>query len=363
MRRDQIRTPALVVDIDVLDRNIAIMSEWAKKQGVALRPHAKSHKSPDIARRLAKAGAIGACCATIGEAEALAAAGIAGLHVTSPLATADMLARFRTLLARGADVMTVADNPKNVDQLALIAKQAGRTLSVIVELDVGVGRTGCVEIEDAVALVKHIGTYPSLSYAGVQAYWGHLQQVMPFDERKARVAAMAERLGKLVTALKQAGLPPKIVTGGGTGTHWLDAQHGLFTELQVGSFIFLDSCYGAIPLTPEGNPFSVSLFVAAGIVTANRRDRVIVNAGFKALATDSGKPTPMRGAAQGSTYRFMGDEHGAIDFDPAMPAPALGSVIELVTSHCDPTVNLHARYLVARGDEIIDEWPVTARGY
>ena len=361
MRRDQVRTPALVVDLDVLDRNIAIMTEWAKKQGVSLRPHAKSHKSPDIARRLVKAGALGACCATIAEAEALAAAGIGGLHITSPLATADMLARFKTLLARGADVMTVADDPRNVDQLAEIAKQAQRRLPVIVEIDVGIGRTGCVEIVDAVALVKHIGKYPSLSYAGVQAYWGHLQQVMPFDERKSRVAAMAERLGKLLAALKQAGHPAKIVTGGGTGSHWIDAQHGLFTELQVGSFIFLDSCYGAIPLTPDGNPFSVSLFVAAGIVTANRRDRVIVNAGYKALATDSGKPVPMRGAAQGSTYRFMGDEHGAVEFDPSMPAPELGSTIELVTSHCDPTVNLHSRYMVARGDEIVDEWPVTAR--
>lgn len=361
MRRDEIRTPSLVVDVDMLDRNIAIMAQWAKTQGVSLRPHAKSHKSPDIARRLARAGALGACCATIAEAEALAAAGIAGLHITSPMATPDMLARLKILLARGADLMVVADDPGNVDQLAVIAKATGRTLPVIVEIDVGIGRTGCVEIEDAVALVKRVGAHPSLAYSGVQAYWGHLQQIMPFDDRKARVAAMAERLGKLVAALKQAGLPPKIVTGGGTGTHWLDAQHGLFTELQPGSFIFLDSCYGTIPLTPEGNPFTVSLFVAAGVVTANRPDRVIVNAGYKALATDSGKPTPMRGAAQGSTYRFMGDEHGAVEFDASMPAPALGSTIELITSHCDPTVNLHSRYMVARGDEIIDEWPVTAR--
>jgi D-serine deaminase-like pyridoxal phosphate-dependent protein len=279
------------------------------------------------------------------------------------MSTPDMLARLRTLLARGADVMVVADDPRNADQLAAIAQSTGRSLPVIVEIDVGVGRTGCVEIEDAVVLVKRVAASPALAYAGVQAYWGHLQQVMPFDDRKTRVAAMAARLGKLVAALKEAGHPAKIVTGGGTGTHWIDAQHGLFTELQPGSFIFLDSCYGAIPLTPEGNPFSVSLFVAAGIVTANRKDRVIVNAGYKALATDSGKPVPMRGAAQGSTYRFMGDEHGAVEFDPAMPAPALGATIELVTSHCDPTVNLHARYMVARGGEIVDEWPVTARGY
>ena len=153
-------------------------------------------------------GRLGACCATIAEAEALAAAGIGGLQITSPLATADMLARFRTLLLRGADVMAVADDPRNVDQLAEIAKQAQRTLPVIVEIDVGIGRTGCVEVVDAVALVKHIGKYPSLSYAGIQAYWGHLQQVMPFEERKSRVADMAMRFMKLDAGL--GGRPPAV---------------------------------------------------------------------------------------------------------------------------------------------------------
>ncbi|WP_119269628.1 DSD1 family PLP-dependent enzyme [Taklimakanibacter deserti] len=363
MRRDEIKTPALILDLDHLDRNIEIMTAWAKSAGVALRPHAKSHKSPDIARRLLKAGALGACCATIAEAEALAAAGITGLHITSPMTTTDMLARLHRLLARGADIMVVADDPRNVDALGKIALEAGRKLPVIVEIDVGTKRTGCVEIGDAVALAKSIAQNKALAFAGVQAYWGHLQQLMPFDERKARVALNMERMRKLIAALEGAGLPPRIITGSGTGTHWLDAQHEVFTELQAGSFVFLDSCYGPLPLSPDGNPFTTSLFVAAGVVTANRPDSVTVNAGFKALATDSGTPQPVRGIAQGASYRFMGDEHGVIDFDPGAPRPELGAVIELVTSHCDPTVNLHARYVVVRGDEVVDEWPILARGY
>jgi len=363
MRRDEIKTPALILDLDHLDRNIEIMTAWAKSAGVSLRPHAKSHKSPDIARRLLKAGALGACCATIAEAEALAAAGITGLHITSPMTTADMLARLYRLLTRGADIMVVADDPRNVDALGKIASEAGRKLPVIVEIDVGTKRTGCVEIDDAVALAKGIAQNKTLSFAGVQAYWGHLQHLMPFEERKARVALNMEKMRKLIAALEGAGLPPQIITGSGTGTHWIDAQHKVFTELQAGSFVFLDSCYGPLPLSPDGNPFTTSLFVAAGVVTANRPDSVTVNAGYKALATDSGQPQPVRGIAQGASYRFMGDEHGVIDFDPGAPRPELGAVIELVTSHCDPTVNLHARYVVVRDDEVVDEWPILARGY
>jgi 3-hydroxy-D-aspartate aldolase len=363
MRRDEVKTPALILDLDVLDANIATMVATAREFGVGLRPHAKSHKSPDIARRLVAAGALGACCATIAEAEGLAAAGIPGLLVTSPLATEDMLARLGFLLLRRADVTVVADDPRNVEALAMVAARAGRKLDIMVELDVGVGRTGCAEVADAIALVRQVAASKSLRFAGVQAYWGHLQQVMPYEERRARVTAESKRLDALIKGLTEIGLKPPIVTGGGTGTHWIDAGLGLFSELQVGSFVFLDSCYGAVPVTGKGNPYSPSLFVAAAIVSATRPGRVIVNAGYKALATDSGKGVPMRGIAQGSTYRFMGDEHGAIDFSPDDPAPALGGIIELLTPHCDPTVNLHGRYVVVRGDEVVDEWPIVARGY
>src|SRR5262245_22423530 len=162
MRRDEIKTPALVLDLDVLDANVATMMATAREFGVALRPHAKSHKSPDIARRLVASGAVGACCATIGEAEALAAAGIPGLLITSPLTTPDMLNRLGKLLLRRADLRVVVDDPRNAEALAAVAAGAGTTLDVLVELDVGIGRTGCADIPDAVALAKKIATLPSL---------------------------------------------------------------------------------------------------------------------------------------------------------------------------------------------------------
>lgn len=362
MRRDQLPTPALILDLDAMDRNIATMAAHAAAVGVSLRPHAKSHKSVEIARRLKAAGALGPACATIAEAEAMAAGGIEGILVTSPMVSADILDRVRRLLLRGAAPMLVVDDPVNVTALAELAEAAGRTLALIVELDVGVGRTGCAEPEDGVALAALIATMPALHFAGVQAYWGNLQQIEPLSERRERVAAQAARLRKLVELLAAAGLPAGIVTGGGTGTSFIDPELGLFTEIQPGSFLFLDSCYGAIPLRGNGNPFEPSLFVAASVVTASHPRRVIVNAGFKALATDSGRPVPVRGAPAESTYRFMGDEHGAIDLGSGTP-PRPGAAIELLTPHCDPTVNLHARYQVVRGDEVVDVWPVAARGY
>jgi D-serine deaminase-like pyridoxal phosphate-dependent protein len=258
--------------------------------------------------------------------------------------------------------MVVADDPRNVDELSGAASRSGGILRVLVDIDVGQGRTGCIELTDALALAKRIAGERTLEFAGIQAYWGNLQQVMPFGEREQRVSQQMERVRSLVGMLDKDGLPPRIVTGSGTGTHWLDAQHRVFTELQPGSFAFLDSCYTNIPLTPDGNPFSPSLFVAASVVTANRPGKVIVNAGLKAFATDSGLPVPVRGAPDRATYRFMGDEHGAIEFSGG-PAPKLAATIELLTSHCDPTVNLFSRALIVSGDEVVDEWPIVARGY
>jgi D-serine deaminase-like pyridoxal phosphate-dependent protein len=360
--RAQIQTPSLLLDLAAMEGNIAAMAARAKTLGVAMRPHAKSHKCVEVARRLAAAGALGPGCATIGEAEAMAAAGIGGILVTSPIATDTALDSVRRLLLRGADLMLTADHPANVDALAALAAASGQVLRVIVDFDMGVGRTGCREAKDAVALAQRIAAHPSLRFAGVQAYWGNLQQIMPLAERESRVAVQAARLKGLIADLTAAGLKPEIVSGAGTGTHWIDGRTGLFTEIQPGSFLFLDSCYTKVDFSAEPSPFRPALFVAAGVVSANHPGRVIVNAGWKAFATDSGLPVPMRGAPEGATYRYMGDEHGAVEFAEGAP-PGLGAVIELLTSHCDPTVNLFARYQVVRGDRVIDQWPIAARGY
>ena len=357
--RNAVRTPALIVDIDILDRNIATMAAMAKSMGLAFRPHAKAHKCINIAQRLHRAGAVGTCCATIGEAETMASGGIGGLLITSPLTTSDQLQRLGQLLSSGADVAVVADHPRNIDAYAELAKSNGRQLDVLIDFDFGQGRAGCVNVEDAVAIARHMAQYASLRLRGVQAYWGHLQQVVPMSERQQLAGVQQKRLQSLISALSSAGHLPEIVSGAGTGTHKIDGDSGLFTEIQPGSFLFMDSCYGVSLTSETGTPFTPSLFLAASVISANRPGRVIVNAGLKAFATDSGKPEPQRGAPRGATYRFMGDEHGAVDFEGN--GPGLADTIEFLTSHCDPTVNLHSAFHVVRGDEVIDIWPITGR--
>jgi 3-hydroxy-D-aspartate aldolase len=360
MRRSDVPTPGLLVDIDILDRNIALMRNSAAQLGVKLRPHAKAHKCVEIAQRVMAAGAIGVSCATIGEAEAVALGGGGGILVTAPLTSPDAIHRLRQLLLRGVGTAVVADHPASVAQLSTVAAAAGRTLDVVVDVDVGMGRTGCLEIVDAVALAQQIAAAPALNYAGIQAYWGNLQQVSPFAERSRLIGIQADRVRTVIAALTSAGLPPAIVTGGGTGSHRIDATTGLFTEIQPGSYLFMDSCYGAISISENDNPFVPSLFVAASVVSANKPGRVVVNAGWKAFAADSGKPVALRGGPPGAAFRFMGDEHGALDFE-GDGGPALGSTIEFLTSHCDPTVNLYGAFHVVRGDEVIDVWPIRAR--
>jgi 3-hydroxy-D-aspartate aldolase len=360
MRRSEVPTPALLVDIEILDRNIALMRDGAAALGVKLRPHAKAHKCVQIAQRIMATGAIGSSCATIGEAEAIASGGVGGILVTSPLVSADAIQRLRRLLLRGADIAVVAEDSACVSQLSAIAAASGRTLGVVVDVDVAMGRTGCLDIADVVALARQITDAPALHYAGIQAYWGNLQQVSPFSERSRLIAIQADRVRGAIAALRSAGLPPAIVTGGGTGSHRIDATMNLFTEIQPGSYLFMDSCYRAINISENDNPFAPSLFVAATVVSANKPGRVVVNAGLKAFATDSGKPVALRGAPSGSSFRFMGDEHGALDFEGGV-GPALGSTIEFLTSHCDPTVNLYSAYHVVRGNEVIDVWPIDAR--
>ena len=359
--RAQLNTPALLVDLDAFERNLAAMAQQARDGRVALRPHAKAHKSIAVAKRQIEAGALGICCATLGEAEVLGAGGISGLLVTSPVVTPAMIAR---LVAIRGTVMVVAEDGANVAALAQAFGAANRRLPVLLEVDVGQRRTGVVSPADAVALARQISASPHLEYRGIQAYWGHLQQVSDFAERRRVVLQQGEIVRATVTALREAGLPPGIVTGGGTGTALINAELGLFTELQPGSYLFMDSSYRRGVLWPGGaSPFEPSLFVRANVVSVNRPQHAVINAGLKSFATDSGLPFAARGAPEGTTYKFMGDEHGALVYaENSNARMALGDGVECVVSHCDPTVNLYDYLHCVRGDVLVDIWRVDARG-
>jgi D-serine deaminase-like pyridoxal phosphate-dependent protein len=361
-RRD-LNTPVLVIDLDALTRNIARMADFARSRNVQLRPHAKTHKSPEIARRQMAAGAAGICCAKIGEAEVMADNSVAlGLHVTSPVVSRPAIARLIALNARTTDLMCVVDSAENVAALGAAAA-GGKPLKVVIDIDPGNHRTGVASPEAAVAVLGAIRAQPALSYVGVQCYCGLQQHIAGFDERREAMRDRAVFMAAVIGALTEAGGAPEIVTGGGTGTHRTDPELGLFTELQAGSYVFMDSQYLACDLTGDGAgpPFETALMVDARVVSANAPGMATVDAGFKAFATDAGKPVVLSGAGDGARYAFMGDEHGAILLADG-EALALAQVVTLAAPHCDPTVNLYDTYHVVRGDTLTALWPVAARG-
>lgn len=352
-------TPALVVDLDALDRNIAAMATFAAKAGLNLRPHAKTHKSVKIARRQLAAGAVGVCCAKLGEAEALTAGGIDNILITSPVVGAFGVERLAALAARAKGLMAAVDHPDVVDALAA----SGAPLTLVVDIDPGIHRTGVADGEAAVALARRIAAAPNLTFAGVQYYCGMQQHIEDFATRRAAIEERTAYLSGIVRKLSEAGLTPGIVSGGGTGTHRIDAALGAFTEFQVGSYVFMDRQYNDCDLTGDSAaPFETSLMVDARVISASHPFMVTVDAGFKAFATDGGAPTILRGAADGATYHFMGDEQGCVIPPIGVTPPALGEIVTFAAPHCDPTVNLYDSYHLVRGDTLEAIWPIEARG-
>ena len=357
-RRDM-ATPALVVDLDALERNIAGMARFVASVGLKLRPHAKTHKSVEIARRQIAAGAVGVCCAKLGEAEALTAGGIENILITSPVVGALGVERLAALAGRASGLMAAVDHPDAVAALAT----SGAPLTLIVDIDPGIHRTGVADGEAAAALARAIAAAPNLTFAGVQFYCGMQQHIEDFELRRAAIEERTAYLSDIIRKLTDGGLAPGIVTGGGTGTHRIDAALGTFTELQVGSYVFMDRQYNDCDLTGEGAaPFETALMVDARVISASHPFMATVDAGFKAFATEAGAPPILAGAAEGSAYHFMGDEHGCVIPPPGAQPPKLGESVIFAAPHCDPTVNLYDAYHLVRGDTLLGIWPIEARG-
>src|SRR5690606_33493372 len=232
-----------------------------------------------------------------------------------------------------------------------------RPLPVIVDIDPGIRRTGVSSPEAAVALAQRISAAPSLRYAGVQFYCGAQQHIESFADRRAAIEDRTAYLRSVIDALRAANLAPEIITGGGTGTHRIDAALGVFNELQVGSYVFMDKQYLDCDLSGEAAaPFESALFIDVHVISANAPSMATIDSGFKALSTDGGNPAIAAGAPADARFFFMGDEHAALI------APGhqfnLGDRVTLTAPHCDPTVNLYDAYHVVRGETLVDIWPV-----
>ncbi len=354
-----IPTPALVVDLAALKRNIEKMAAIARRAGVGLRPHAKTHKSVEIARLQMQAGAIGIACATVTEAEMFASAGLPNLLLTAPVADPGKFARLAALNSRSPLTITV----DHIDQVRAVAEMVAPghpPLAVLVDTDVGQARTGVTDIAEGVALARAIASCPQLRFAGIQGFAGNAQHIAEPCARRAAAEKASAMLRDFTAALAEVDLRPEIITGSGTGTHGADSA-GPYNELQVGSYIFMDADYSRIvDEAGSGPPFEPSLFVMATVVSVNRPNEVTVDAGTKALATNGPPPCRMLGVAAGAVYRFAGDEHGILSLPEGAQRPSLGQRILLGASHCDPTVNLHAGYHIVDGART-QIWPIAAR--
>ncbi|HUT49046.1 MAG TPA: DSD1 family PLP-dependent enzyme [Alphaproteobacteria bacterium] len=360
----RITTPALILRLDLFERNLARMAAFLTSSGLSIRPHAKTHKCSAIAQRQIEAGALGVSTATLREAEAMVAGGIAGVLITSPVVGASKIERLARLNGEVDGLMAVVDNRDNAEALANAARAAGKTLTVLVDIDIGMQRTGAASGEAVVELAATIAAADGLEFRGVQGYSGQVQHIADYAGRNAAYGAHLDRLAAMAAALTDAGIAPEIVTGGGTGTIGIDAQRRVINQHQAGSFVFMDVEYNLVEIVEGQNaaPFATALTMRNSVVSNNAAGFVTIDGGFKCFATDGPLPELHSGAPAGATYTYFGDEHGRVAFARDGETLALGAQVELVTPHCDPTVNLHDFIHVVRDGVIGDIWRIDARG-
>lgn len=365
--RERLATPCLVLDRVALARNIGVAAEFCRANTIALRPHGKSHKSAAIASLQMKAGAVGLCAATVGEAEAFARSGIADLLITSTFTQPDKFARALDLAGKGYGLAVVADDCSMVDQLAAAAAAAGVKLPVLLDVDLGRHRNGVTNIEQGIGVAARIAAAPSLSFGGMQAYASHISHV-PYDERLAASRQCAAFITALRAALEAQGHRVACVTGGSTGTLFMDPGLSCYSELQCGSYVFNDVEYRDLVLDGDpahrdaASPFAASLFVKVSVIGRNVPGRVTCDGGNKHFSAKGTLPAFRAAPVAGAIYRPDSDEHGIIELPAGAAPPALGASFELIVPHCDPTVNLYDYFHVVEADTLVDIWPVTARG-
>ena len=358
---EQLRTPTLFVDADILEANLARMQDTLASAGLGLRCHTKTHKCPELARRQLAAGAVGVCCAKVGEAEAMVDAGVEEVLITSPIATSDSAARV-VALAAAAPVRIVVDSLPGAALLEDAARAAATTVGVLIDLDPGMGRTG-IAPGSALELAQQMAEQcPNLRFDGLQLYAGNCMHIEGWQTRFDQYRRTLEAGHEVVTAFAAAGIATPIITGGGTGTWDMEAGLGLFTDVQAGSYVFMDAEYMAIG---DRNgvvfaDFEPSLFVLVTAISQPQSSKLTFDGGYKAFATDTVKP--VFADLEGVRFHWGGDEHGIVALENPSAHVAPRARLAMITPHCDPTVNLYDDLVVVRDGRAVEIWPIAGRG-
>jgi 3-hydroxy-D-aspartate aldolase len=355
----EVDTPALILDLDAFERNLGLLHASLAGRNIKVRPHAKSHKCPEIALRQMALGAVGVCCQKVSEAEAMVAGGVTDVLIANEVVGAAKLKRLMAL-AKRAKIAVCADHADNVAALDAAAREASVRLDVLVEVNVGANRCGVEPGEPAFKLARQIHTSQNLRFAGLQAYQGGAQHMRKTEERRAAIEAACEKVNRTTALLAHAGIACERVTGAGTGSYMFEATSSVYHELQTGSYIFMDADYARNDWTESGIPrFEHSLFVWTTVMSCPAPDRAICDAGLKASSIDSGMPRVFD--TPGVEYVKASDEHGVLKLSAGTALP-LGHKLKIVPGHCDPTVNLYDHFVCVRNGVVQALWPIAARG-
>ncbi|MGE0717312.1 MAG: DSD1 family PLP-dependent enzyme [Alphaproteobacteria bacterium] len=357
----EVDTPALLVDLDAFDRNLAKMAEVSRRTGVRVRPHTKTHKCPVIAMKQIALGAVGQCCQKVGEAEVLVQGGVRNVLVSNQVVGARKLTRLAAL-AKDAWIGLCVDSPEHVEAAGEAARDMGVELATLVEIDVGMTRCGVPPGEAAADLGRRITATKGLRFGGLQAYHGTAQHLATWGERETAIGVAVEKTKASIAALSAAGLKCDIVGGAGTGTFQFESTSGVYNELQVGSYVFMDTDYARIggKTSNRYDEFDHSLFVLATVMSRPTADRAIVDAGLKSYSMEKG--VPWVHGLEDVEVTGVSDEHGKLRVGAGAAPLKLGDKVRLIPGHCDPTVNLHDWYVGIRNGRVEALWPIAARG-
>ena len=357
----EVDTPALIVDLDAFEHNLAALPRKLADRPVKLRPHSKTHKSPIIALKQMALGAVGVCCQKVAEAEALVEGGVPDVLIANEVVGAAKLRRLAAL-ARSAKIAVCVDDPGNIADLADAAAEFGAQVTVLIEIDVGARRCGVAPGRAARDLAQIVSASKHLRFDGLQAYHGSAQHVRAFDERRKAIEQATNLARETKAMIEAAGIACPRITGAGTGSFEFEAASGLYTELQCGSYIFMDADYNRnLDQSGKAAPaFQQSLYVWATVMSRPTDDRAIIDAGLKAYSVDSG--LPVLPDFPDVTLARASDEHGRLDITGRVEGLDIGEKIRLIPGHCDPTVNLHDWYVGIRRQRVESIWPVAARG-
>ena len=361
MAEADIDTPALLVELEVFERNLHHLVTQTTGTSVRLRPHAKTHKCPEIALRQIALGAVGVCCQKVGEAEAMVDGGVRDVLVSNQIVGANKLSRLAAL-AKRAKISVCVDNLQNVKALGRAAQEARVEIGVLVEIDVGAGRCGVQPGEEAVALARLINQTKGLRFVGLQAYQGRAQHLRDYASRQKAIQVAVHQVQETQALLAKAQLSCHTIAGAGTGTYLLEATSGIYNELQAGSYVFMDADYGK-NLDESGAPiseFGNSLFILTTVMSHPTPERAVLDAGLKAFSVDSGLPAVVD--VDGAEFVGASDEHGVLRLTTDQGKLKVGKKVRLIPGHCDPTVNLYDWLVGVRHGRVEALWPITGRG-